>query len=141
MAILKTDIPIREAVDRFNHAVLGLGYDRVMEIQEETDRKGLELGHTYLKKPTPTTLRPRIITPEQLDSLKEYSTNLWNDLIKLEKMWMEGRLNHVVRMNEKEAEIARMQPWTGTPALVASDCLFNFGTDISDKGGSTHKRG
>jgi hypothetical protein len=126
VAVLKTEIPVREAVRRINEAIIGLGYTTAMEIQEEVDRKGLELGHTYLQGPTPTTLRPRIITVNHLSSLREYSANLWGDLLKLEKLWREGKLDQVVQMGEGEAEIARMQPWGGSPALVASDGLFSF---------------
>ncbi|MFC1532389.1 hypothetical protein ACFLZG_02425 [Thermodesulfobacteriota bacterium] len=132
VAILKTDIPVKIAVKRINEAIIGLGYPSVRSIQEEMDRKGMELGHTYLQGPNPTTLRPRIITQEQLDVLKKYSFNLWNDLLILEKIWKEGRLDHVVQTGKEMAEIAKMQPWGGSPALVASDCLFSFGAHIQD---------
>jgi hypothetical protein len=130
VAILKTEIPVNEAVHQINRAIVDLGYATVLEIQEEVDNKGLELGHTYLKGPTPTTLRPRIITPDQLVALQQYSAGLWDDALKLEKMWYEGILDHVVQMGEGEAEIARMQPWGGSPALIASDGLFSFGADL-----------
>ena len=132
VAILRTEMPIKDAVCRINEAIIGLGYSRAMEIQKEVDRKGLELGHTYLQGPTPTTLRPRIITQAHLSFLQEYSANLWSDLLKLEKMWREGKLDHVVQMGEGEAEIARMQPWGGSPALIASDGLFSFGAHIEN---------
>jgi hypothetical protein len=35
-------------------------------------------------------------------------------------------------MGEGEAEIARMQPWRGSPALIASDGLFSFGAHLQD---------
>jgi hypothetical protein len=130
VAILNTVIPVTAAVHQINRAIVDLGYATVLEIQEEVDNKGLELGHTYLKGPTPTTLRPRIITPDQLAALQQYSAGLWDDALKLEKMWREGILNHVVQMGEGEAEIARMQPWGGSPALIASDGLFSFGADL-----------
>ena len=132
VAILRTEMPIKDAVCRINEAIIGLGYSRAMEIQKEVDRKGLELGHTYLQGPTPTTLRPRIITQAHLSFLQEYSANLWSDLLKLEKMWREGKLDHVVQMGEAEAEIARMEPWGGSPALIASDGLFSFGAHIEN---------
>jgi hypothetical protein len=132
VAILKTEMPIKEAVGRINEATIGLGYCTAMEIQKEVDRKGLELGHTYLEGPTPTTLRPRIITQNHLTFLQEYSVHLWNDLLELEKMWQEGKLDHVVQMGEGEVQIARMQPWGGSPALVASDGLFSFGAHLQD---------
>jgi hypothetical protein len=130
VAILKTDISVREAVRRINHAIIELGFSTVMEIQQEVDERGLELKHTYLKGPTPTTLRPRIISPGQLDALREYSANLWSDLLKLEKWWHAGKLNHLVQMGEGEEEIARLQFWGGSPALIASDGLFSFGADL-----------
>ena len=132
IAILKTEMPVKEAVDQINGAIIGLGYSTVTEIQKEVDKMGLELGHTYLQGPTPTTLRPRIITQNHLASLQEYSVNLWNDLLKLERMWQEGRLGHVIQMGEGEAEIARMQPWGGSPALIASDGLFSFGAHLGE---------
>jgi hypothetical protein len=132
VAILKTDTPVREAVSRINDAIIELGYATVMEIQAAVDQKGMELGHTYLQGPTLTTLRPRIITLEHLDLLRIYSKNLWNDLILLERMWREGELDHVVQIGEREEEIARMQPWGGSPALAASDGLFSFGAHLQD---------
>lgn len=130
VAILKTEIPVKEAVDRVNEAIIELGYPTVMEIQDAADQKGLELGHAYLSGPTPITLRPRIITRNHLVALQEYSENLWNDLLKLEQMWIEGHLDHVVDLGEREAEIARLQPWRGSQALIASDGLFSFGAHL-----------
>ena len=132
VAILETKVPVKEAVCRINEAIIDLGYSTVMEIQGEVDKKGVELGHTYLQGATPTTLRPRIITHSQLASLQEYSAHLWSDLVILERMWQEGTLDHVVQTGEDEAEIARMQPWGGSPALVASDGLFSFGAHLQD---------
>jgi hypothetical protein len=132
LALLKTEMSIKEAVERLNDAIMGLGFDTVMEIQQEVDRKGMELGHTYLNGPTPTTLRPRIITAGQLAELDRYSANLWQDLLKLETMWRKGQLDHVVQMSPPEAALARTQPWGGSPALVASDGLFSFGAHIED---------
>ena len=132
IALLETKIPVEEAVRRINEAIIGLGYPAVMEIQEELDEKGMELGHTYLGSPTPTTLRPRIITQDHHDYLQKYSADLWIDLLRLEKMWRGGNLDHVVQMGEEEARIARIQKWGGSPALVASDGLFSFGAHLKD---------
>jgi hypothetical protein len=133
VAILETAIPVRDAVDRIHEAIIGLDDSTVMEIQDAVDRKGLELGHTYLEGPTPTTLRPRILTRGQLGSLQKYSATLWDDLLKLERMWHEGRLDHVLDLGEGEADLARAQPWGGSPALIASDGLFSFGADLESK--------
>ncbi|MDY7039144.1 MAG: hypothetical protein SV375_23715 [Thermodesulfobacteriota bacterium] len=43
VAILETEIPVREAVHRINEAILGMEFSTVMEIQEEVDKKGMEL--------------------------------------------------------------------------------------------------
>jgi hypothetical protein len=133
VAILNTGIPVKEAVNRINQTIIDLGYTTVGEIQEEIDKKGIELGHTYLQGATPTTLRPRILTKKHLAYLQKYSANLWNDLLKLEKIWQEGKLDRVVQMGKGEAEIARMQPWGGTPALIATDGLFSFGADLMNE--------
>ena len=69
---------------------------------------------------------------DQLISLQHYAAGLWNDSLKLEKLWREGMLDHVVQMDASEAEIARMQPWGGSPALIASDGLFSFGADLTN---------
>jgi hypothetical protein len=128
LALLKGDISVEEAIKQINGVILDLGYDTMREIQEEVDKKGIELGHTYLKGPTPTTLRPRIINQNQIIELEEYSLNLWQDLVLLEQIWREGKLDHLIQMGEKELEIARKQPWRGSEALVASDGLFCFNT-------------
>jgi hypothetical protein len=132
LAILKTKTPVREAVGDINEAIVGLGYSTVLDIQGEVDRLGLELGHTYLEGPTPTTLRPRIVSQNHLASLRAYGASLWRDLLRLEEMWQQGKLDHVVQLMGGEVEIARMQPWEGSPALIASDGLFSFGADLQD---------
>ena len=42
-------------------------------------------------------------------------------------MWLQGELNEFIKIEEEELEIARMQPWGGSAAIIASDGLFNFG--------------
>jgi len=128
VALLKGDISVAEAIKQINESILDLGYDTAMEIQEEVDKKGMELGHTYLKGPTPTTLRPRVINQNQLIELEEYSQNLWKDMVLLEQIWREGKLDNLIQMGERELEIVRKQPWKGSEALVASDGLFCFGS-------------
>ena len=133
VAILKSNTQVKNAVNRINDAIMGLDYATVMEIQDETDQKGMELGHRYLTGPTPITLRPRIITRNHLVALQEYSADLWGDLLKLEKLWIEGKLDHVVQLDDDQAEICRMQPWGGSQALIASDGLFSFGADLANE--------
>ena len=133
IAVLNSKMQVRDAVNRINEAIMGLDYATLMEIQEETDQRGLELGHSYLTGPTPITLRPRIVTHNHLAALQEYSVHLWRDLLKLERMWNEGKLDHLAELDDDQAAIARMQPWEGSQALIASDGLFSFGADLTDE--------
>ena len=49
-----------------------------------------------------------------------------------EKMWLAGELDAVVNIEKEELEIARMNPWGGSAAIIASDGLFNFGAGNAD---------
>ena len=42
-------------------------------------------------------------------------------------MWLAGELDEFVNIEEEELEIARMNPWGGSAAVIASDGLFDFG--------------
>ena len=84
---------------------------------------------TYLLGPIRVALRPRIINTRQLESLHGYAHALWSDCLTLEKMWISGELDGIVKIEEEELEIARMQPWGGSHAIIASDGLFNFGAN------------
>jgi hypothetical protein len=52
---------------------------------------------------------------------------MWSDCLMLEKIWHNGELDETVKIEEEELGIARMQPWDGSPAIIASDGLFGFG--------------
>jgi hypothetical protein len=82
---------------------------------------------TYVLGPIPIALRPRIITEEQILALNRYSVKLWADCLTLEKMWINGELADLINSGGKELEIAQLQPWNGSRAIIASDGLFNFG--------------
>jgi len=85
---------------------------------------------TYLLGPIKIALRPRVITTGQMDALGRYGAALWADCLTLEKMWLSGELDSIVKIEEEELEIARMQPWGGAPAIIASDGLFDFGAGL-----------
>ena len=104
-----------------------------MQIQEEVNRKAIEMGFTYLLGPILVTLRPRLITRSHLEDLKHYAHNLWQDAIKLEELWRQGQLDDVVHIGEMEKRMAMNQPWRGSPALMVSDGLFSFGADLLDE--------
>ncbi len=130
LAVLRDDISPRTAVDRINQALLKLGYQAFVQIQEEVDKKAIEMGFTYLLGPIKIMLRPRILTRDHLKDLRHYAHNLWQDAIKLEELWREGQLDDVVWMGEGERELALSQQWGGSPALMVSDGLFSLGADL-----------
>lgn len=82
---------------------------------------------TYLLGPIKIALRPRLITEQHLKALERYALGLWSDCLTLERMWLDGELAEVVKIDDDELEVARWQPWQGSDALIASDGLFSFG--------------
>jgi hypothetical protein len=128
-AILRSKVSVKEAIRITNEAILNLGFDFAAELQQEIDKRSIQMGNVYLLGPLMSTLRPRIITLEHLRELQTYATNLWNDARKLETLWLEGKLGKYVQINQEENGIARLAPWQGSPALIASDGLFSFKGD------------
>lgn len=129
LAVLRSDISMREAVDRINEAILGMEYGDIFEVVEMQKKMAMEHELTYLLGPIKIASRPRLITIHQLESLKSYCAALWLDCLTLEKMWLSGELDDIVNIEEEELEIARLQPWGGAPAVIASDGLFSFGAN------------
>jgi hypothetical protein len=130
LAILHSSVSVGEATKRLNEAVYNLGAETVGEIRDRTNRLAVEQGLTYLLGPIMTALRPRLITLEQLEGLQAYSRNLWEDCKVLEEVWRKGEITDMLEENEEAREIFRLQPWQGSPALIASDGLFGFGAQL-----------
>jgi hypothetical protein len=126
LAVLHSDMSVREAVDRINGAILGMPYEDVFEVVEMQKKMAMEHKFTYLLGPIKIALRPRVITIQQLEALQRYCAAMWSDCLTLEKMWLSGELDDIVNIEQEELEIARLQPWGGTPAILASDGLFSF---------------
>ena len=133
LAILKSKVTPNEAVDKINQALLKLGFEAFQQIQEEVNRQAIEMGFTYLLGPILVTLRPRLLTIEHLADLRRYAANLWQDALKLEKLWRREQLDDVVQIGAEEKQLALSQPWQGSPALMVSDGLFSFGADLLDE--------
>jgi hypothetical protein len=125
-AILRSSFSISKAIEIINEAILNLGFDFVCELQQELDKKSIEIGSVYLLGPIMCTLRPRIVSPSHIEQLKRYARNLWHDALTLEKLWLENKLTKYVQITQEEELIARLAPWQGGPALIASDGLFGF---------------
>jgi len=85
--------------------------EHTSELQE---RLALDNHFTYLLGPVKMALRPRLITPGQIDRLENYCRGIWADCLTLEKMWKNGELDHMIEIEPEELEIARSQPWTVT---------------------------
>jgi hypothetical protein len=132
LAILKSELAPNKAVDTINRALLNIGFDGFIQIQEEVNKKALEMGFTYLLGPIMVILRPRLVTMDHLTDLRRYAINLWQDAVKLEKLWRKRQLDNVVRIEEEEKGLAMAQPWRGSPALMVSDGLFSLGADLLD---------
>ena len=126
-AILRSPMPLKEAVKMVNQAILGLGFDYISKLQKELDEISIEMGNVYLLGPIMCTLRPRIIAPTHINQLKTYAKNLWSDALILEKLWLEGKLSKYAQVGEEEEAISHLAPWQGKPALIAADGLFGFG--------------
>jgi hypothetical protein len=127
LAVLKSSVNIREAVDRINEAILDIDYGDLSDLILMQEKMALEQRFTYLLGPIRMAVRPRIVTEGQLKALERYCRAMWADCMILEKMWLEGALDKYVSIDEEELAIARMQPWLGGKAIFASDGLFSFG--------------
>ena len=129
LALLSSDMSAGEAVSRINDTIMSLNPADIMQVLEEQKKLAIESHFTYVLGPIKIALRPRLITPGQIEALQNYSAKLWLDCLKLEKLWLDGALDEIVKVEDEALEIANLQPWGGTPAIIASDGLFSFGAD------------
>jgi len=118
-----------EGVRRLLKAFKRLPSSEFEALRQEVDQMAVSLGLTYLRGPMPQAMRPRIISLKQLAALERYAADLWRDCVKLEKWWRQGKLDENLSLPEQERKIALLQPWKGSPGLVASDGLYSFGAD------------
>jgi hypothetical protein len=128
LGVLRSDTTVGEAVAQINEAILGMEYGDILHAVEMQKNMAMDHKFTYLLGPIKLALRPRVITASQLASLERYCAAMWADCLTLEKMWLSGDLDDIIKIEEEELEIARMQPWGGSPAIFASDGLFGFGS-------------
>jgi len=127
LAQLRSRENVKDAVDRINDAILAMDRGELQQILEKQKKMAAEMEFTYLLGPVKVALRPRLITREQITAVKDYGHKLWSDCLLLEKMWRNGELDELVKIEKEELDIARLQPWEGSAAIIASDGLFNFG--------------
>jgi hypothetical protein len=129
LAVLRSDMSVRDAVDHINETILSMDSGDLLEVVEDQNKMATQMEFTYLLGPIKIALRPRLVTMEQMKAVMHYGNKLWSDCLVLEQMWQQGELNEFIKIEEEELEIARMQPWEGSPAIIASDGLFNFGAE------------
>lgn len=127
LAVLRSDMSVRDAVERINDAMLQADPAEIAEAIDLQERLAREYRFTYLLGTIPITLRPRLVTPGQLVSLSAYCGAMWSDCLVLEQMWLAGELDEYVAIDEDELAVCRSQPWQGSAAIFASDGLFSFG--------------
>ena len=131
LAVLSSDMSVREAVNRINDSILNINPADILEVLHEQNKLSLGSHFTYVLGPIKIALRPRVIAPGQIVALQNYGAKLWLDCLKLEKLWLAGELDDLVKVEGQELEIANLQPWSGTPAIIASDGLFSFGANLT----------
>lgn len=129
LAIVSSDMSVRESVDRINDTISSLDTGDLVQVISEQKHMAMDCDFTYLLGPVKIALRPRVITAAQTEALKNYGKKMWQDCLKLEKLWLNGQLSDLIRIEEEELEIARMNPWHGSAAVIASDGLFGFGAE------------
>jgi hypothetical protein len=127
LALLRSPTSVRDAVAYMNESIMAMDSGDLLQIIEERNQMATEMEFTYLLGPVRVALRPRVITEKQLKAVADYGRQLWADCLLLEKMWLAGELDDLVKIEPEELDIARLQPWKGSAAIIASDGLFNFG--------------
>ncbi|MBS3779163.1 MAG: hypothetical protein KGY41_02080 [Desulfovermiculus sp.] len=127
MAVLESDMSVGEATDLLNDTIMKMDYEHVAEVVELQKDLALKNCFTYLLGPIKMALRPRLITQGQIDRLQDYCSGIWSDCLTLESMWEKGELDQMIDIDPEELDIARSQPWRGSPAIFASDGIFSFG--------------
>jgi hypothetical protein len=127
LAVLPGNASGGEVAGQINEAICRVSYNTLEEIRREVNEQAVAMGHTYLLGPIMTAWRPRLLDEAQVGELRLYCENLWADAVKLTNWWREGQLDEFVHITPEEEAIARMAPWTGQVALMASDGLFSFG--------------
>ena len=130
LAVLHSEMSVSEATKRINDAIINMDYGNVLEVVELQKKMAIDHQFTYLLGPIKIALRPRLITPGQMNALKRYCAGIWYDCLTLEEMWLSGELDLILNIDPEELEIIRSQPWRGAPAIFATDGLFSFGAHV-----------
>jgi len=115
-----------EAMNMVNEALFSMGFGAVLGLFKKAMEAAFNKGLIYKDRAYPIGLTPRFITKDQMTALSYVALDLWDDLVILEEMWREGRLDDVVQVPDNQREIIQASPWEGGPAIVAADCLIHL---------------
>jgi hypothetical protein len=129
LAILASNMSVRDAVNRINDSITTMEIGDLLGVIDNQKKMAMDCDFTYLLGPVKIALRPRVINTGQIEGLKNYGRKMWDDCLTLEKLWQAGQLDEMINIDEEELEIARMNPWQGSAAIIASDGLFSFGAE------------
>lgn len=129
LAVLKSNMSVGEAVKHINDAIADINPGDLADVIDMQNKMALDYQLTYLLGPVRIALRPRVITEGQIEALKNYGRKLWADCLVLEEMWLAGKFDNMVNIEPEELEITKMNPWKGSPAVIAADGLFSFGAE------------
>lgn len=130
LTILKSDMTVKQAVDQINRKIMEIDFSDLLEIENLQKKMAIDERFTYVLGPIKIALRPRVVTMKQINDLIHYSSAVWEDSMRLEKMWHNGELDDYIDIEPEELEIAKLQPWQGSPAIFAADGLFGFGAEL-----------
>ena len=129
LAVLRSNMSVGEAVKRINDAIASIDPGDLADVIDMQKKMALDCQFTYLLGPVRIALRPRVITEGQIEALKNYGRKLWSDCLILEEMWLAGKFDKMVNIEPEELEITKLNPWKGSPAVIAADGLFSFGAE------------
>jgi len=132
IGILRSGGDAGRAVEAINRAILRIDAQNLSRVVELQRQRALEQKFTYLLGPIKIALRPRVLTTAQLNALQSYCAAMWADCLTLETLWHAGELDEYIDIEDEELEIARLQPWRGSPAIFAADGLFGFGAHLEE---------
>lgn len=130
MAILRSNIPVKTAVERINRIILDLDFDFVDGILAELTSKHLTvLGNNADYKKIHYLLAPKIVSQNYVNQLKEYSKNLWYDALLLENLYTQSGLDKYIRVSTEQKTLIKSMPWQRNPAILQIEGSFNISED------------
>lgn len=127
-ALLKDGLDLRDTVNRINDAIMSLPTRDYLELAGEQKAMANEMEFRYLLGPIKTSLRPRLITTQQIIAFERYARALWQTCLTLNQL-AQGELKNFTKKTAA-IKFADENPWSGVPPLLAADGMFNLGAHV-----------